>query len=293
MQKTLYNSPKQLKEFLTDNDLGMQKKFGQNFLIDENIRKLLINSIDENINNLASKKIWEIGPGLGAMTSMLLQTGAEITAFEIDRGFIKALTSFFSQNNNFKLIEGDVLKTWQQEIKKSGKPDVFFGNLPYNIASILIADTIEKGVIFNTAVFTVQKEVALRMSATCGTNYSSFSVLCQTFYDVKPIRNIPPQAFWPRPNVDSQAVLMKAKPDVQTLPDKQIFFSLLRGLFSSRRKTIKNNLTKWLKTNSLNLDATSILAQANYAENLRAENLTDTDFLHLAKTIENLKCDFN
>ena len=125
-----YNSPTELKNFLESRNMAMQKKFGQNFLVNGDARKLIIDTLQIK----PGTKIWEIGPGLGAMTYEILQTGAELTVFEIDHGFAAAITEFFAdykEQGKFKLIEGDVLKTWKKELQENGKPDYFFGNLPY------------------------------------------------------------------------------------------------------------------------------------------------------------------
>ena len=188
-----YNSPAELKQILDLNGFSMQKKFGQNFLINEDARKRLIDALDINENST----VWEVGPGLGAMTSEILERGADLSVFEIDRGFASLISQFFKEytdKDHFHLIEGDVLKNWKKQlidVNKGKLPDRFFGNLPYNIAATLIADTIENNVRFEKCVFTVQKEVAIRMAAKPGSeDYSSFSVLCQWAYDVKPLMDL-------------------------------------------------------------------------------------------------------
>ena len=205
-----YNSAKNLKEILDQNGFSMQKKFGQNFLINPDARKKLIDCLDINENT----KVWEIGPGLGAMTSEILERGADLTVFEIDRGFISLISEFFkpyAEKNKFRIIEGDVLKNWKKELER-GKPDRLFGNLPYNIAATIIADTIENNIRFDKCLFTVQKEVAQRMCAKAGSeDYSSFSVLCNWAYDIKPVLDLNGNNFWPKPNVDSRAVMMTPK----------------------------------------------------------------------------------
>ena len=171
-----YNSPAELKAYLEQNGLAMQKKFGQNFLVNGKARATLADSLAVQ----PGMRVWEVGPGLGAMTSELLKRGAVLTVFEIDRGFIDALKTLFSEyeaSGALRIVAGDVLKNWKSEAESHGLPDRFFGNLPYNIAASLIGDTIEAHCRFERAVFTVQKEVAERMCAAVGTaDYSSFSV---------------------------------------------------------------------------------------------------------------------
>lgn len=278
-----YNSASELKQLLDANGFSMQKKFGQNFLINGEARKKLIDTLDINEDST----VWEVGPGLGAMTDEILKRGAKLTSFEIDKGFAKLVQEFFSDysaKNKFNLVEGDVLKTWKKYKDENGIPQRFFGNLPYNIAATIIADTIENDVRFEKCVFTIQKEVAVRMCAKPGTeDYSSFSVLCQWAYDVKPVLDLSGSNFWPRPNVDSRAVLMTKKEDFPRCKDPSLFMKIQRSLFSSRRKTVRNNLSLFLHDNDLVLEC---LKKADIDPMKRAEVLTVDDMLRLSDIVK-------
>jgi 16S rRNA (adenine1518-N6/adenine1519-N6)-dimethyltransferase len=283
-----YNSASALRSFLDKEKLGMQKKFGQNFLINPETRKALAQALDAKKGD----DVWEIGPGLGAMTALLLEKGAKVKAFEIDLGFIRILKNIFSENKNFILVEGDVMKTWREH----QCAPFLFGNLPYNVAAALLADLIEHDCIFSRMVVTVQKEVALRMAASAGTHdYSSFSVLCASAYKVKTLMTIRPSSFYPQPNVDSMAVLLEKK-DAQKYP--AVFYPLVRALFASRRKTIKNNLLTFLSSRfgeSLQnkLTARDLCASVLHNNSLnggeRAESLGQETFLSLALSVDNMR----
>jgi 16S rRNA (adenine1518-N6/adenine1519-N6)-dimethyltransferase len=271
-----YNSASALRTFLEQEGLGMRKKFGQNFLINPVTRKALADALDCKEGD----EVWEIGPGLGAMTALLLERGLTVRAFEIDAGFIRTLKEIFAQEKNFYLVEGDVMKTWSSQ----KNAQFFLGNLPYNIAAVLIAELIEKGCLFTRMVVTVQKEVALRMAASAGSpDYSSFSVLCASAYRVKPLMTIRPSSFYPQPNVDSMGVLLENK-NASEYP--HIFYPLVRALFASRRKTIKNNLTKFTSSKDI---CAAILRENGLTGNERAEKLELEVFLSLAKSIENMR----
>jgi 16S rRNA (adenine1518-N6/adenine1519-N6)-dimethyltransferase len=232
------------------------------------------------------QEVWEIGPGLGAMTAGLLERGAKLTAFEIDPAFSRFLRETFAEEA-FSLVEGDVLKTW------SGVPagDELFllGNLPYNIAAALLGDFIEKGRTFKRMVVTVQREVALRMAAKpAGKDYSSFSVLCSSLYKISLLSVIKSSAFYPAPKVDSQAVRLDLLPDREKLPP--LFYSLLRALFSSRRKTIRNTLSNFASSLIIKSSgeisprelAGQVLKQAGISGDRRPETLAVNDFAALA-----------
>ncbi|MBP5442009.1 MAG: ribosomal RNA small subunit methyltransferase A [Treponema sp.] len=275
-----YNSPLALKNFLEERGMAMQKKFGQNFLVNPQARKRIVTMLDI----APGEAIWEIGPGLGCMTREILDQKANLKAFEIDRGFISILNEIFSgeiNGGNFKIISGDVLKTWQQEAQNE-KPVKLFGNLPYNIASTFIADTIEHGFAFDRCVFTVQKEVAQRICASHSSkNYSSFSVLCQWQYDVSLGAEISAGNFWPRPNVASQTVLLVKKDSPLECSNPKFLVKLIHALFSSRRKTVLNNIKQMLPPG---LEAVEVLEKASIDKNMRAENLTVADYVRLSET---------
>jgi 16S rRNA (adenine1518-N6/adenine1519-N6)-dimethyltransferase len=281
-----FNSAAELRAFLDEKALGMRKKFGQNFLINPAIRQALVDTLEAE----AGESVWEIGAGLGAMTSLLLEKGLCVRAFEIDTGFIGLLNELFSANGNFTLVEGDVLKTWHDQPPAR----YLLGNLPYNIAATLIADLIVRKRFFRRMVVTVQREVAARMAAApCSPEYSSFSVLCASAYNVEPLMIIKGASFYPRPNVDSQAVLMDLRDDAEKHQLPPCFHPLLRGLFSSRRKTIKNNLAAFIASRgkcsvSLQSALDDIFAKSGLDGGDRAETLAFDDFVTLAKIIENM-----
>ena len=276
-----YNSPSQLKELLGTLGFSMQKKFGQNFLINGQIRSQLISMLNLEAEKNGGKgdfpaktpageprsaqtvkpcTVWEIGAGLGAMTQMLLNSCVFLTAFEIDKGFASLLESFFGARRNFKLIQGDVQKTWRKET-----------------------------FVFKTMLFTVQKEAALRVTAERGNkNYTALSVLCARTYGCKIVKIIPPSAFWPRPHVESAALLFTPKNDLTEYKSPAIFTKLVKALFSSRRKTIKNNLNEWLKTKGLGRCTETVLQEAKLDGNLRAETLSLYDFLLLSDIVSDV-----
>lgn len=274
-----YNSPIALKELLETKNMAMQKKFGQNFLVNPKAREQLANALD--ITEGAT--VWEIGPGLGAMTIEILKRGAHLTVFEIDRGFIALLKHIFApyvESGRLKIVEGDVLKTWKTIAQDEGIPHRFFGNLPYNIAASLLADTIENEVRFEKAVITVQKEVALRAMAQPNTqDFSSFSVLCQWAYTLKAVMDLAGGNFWPRPNVDSRAILLTSREDFPRCKIPKHFLKMQRALFLNRRKTIKNNLSTFLSNTE---DALAALKSAEISPEARAESLPIEKMLQLS-----------
>jgi 16S rRNA (adenine1518-N6/adenine1519-N6)-dimethyltransferase len=236
-----YDSPRDLRQFLESRKLGMRKMYGQNFLINGDARRRLLDALEAGRGDA----VWEIGPGIGAMTAGLLERGALVTAFEIDRGFCAVLREFFGAYPGFTLIEGDALKTWP-ESREAG--DYLFGNLPYNAGAALLADFIERKKYFKRMVVTVQKEVARRMAAKPGSkDYSSFSLLCASSYRVTLLPVLKGASFYPEPRVDSQGVRLDLVPGGEAVPYPGCFFPLVRRLFSSRRKTLRNTLKTFIE----------------------------------------------
>ncbi len=288
-----YDSPVSLKAYLDAQGLGMQKKFGQNFLVNRTIRERLVNLLGA----AEGDSVWEVGPGLGSMTALLLDRRLATTAFEIDRGFAASVRTFFSSDPLFRLVEGDALRTWKVEATERGVPKYFFGNLPYNIAATLMGDLIEGGAIFERAVVTVQKEVAQRMAAKPkDPDYSSFTVLVSSAYDARLALSMKPGSFWPRPNVDSAGIVMNRKENPPQPLSELRFRSLVKGLFVSRRKTVKNNLETWLRSlSSVSQDgipsgsvgelAAAVLQTAGVHGIVRAETLTLEEFVAISDAV--------
>jgi 16S rRNA (adenine1518-N6/adenine1519-N6)-dimethyltransferase len=217
----------------------MTKRFGQNFLVNRDSRERVL----EELKAGPGMHVWEIGPGIGAMTALALEAGLAVTAFEIDHGFSRLLKRLFGDNPSFKLVEGDFMDTWKGEYEASGSPDRIFGNLPYNAANAIIASLIEGSLVPPRMIFTVQKEAGLRMIAVPGSkDYSSFSVLCSSACKVKLAFDLGKNSFWPVPRVTSAVVRMIPRPDPIATKDRAGFSAFVRAGFASRRKTLRNTI---------------------------------------------------
>ncbi|MDR2143562.1 MAG: 16S rRNA (adenine(1518)-N(6)/adenine(1519)-N(6))-dimethyltransferase RsmA [Treponema sp.] len=286
-----YNSGAAIRAFLSERGMGIRKKWGQHFLVNPRARSVLVDALDIGDRD----GVFEIGPGMGAMTSLLLEKGARVRAFEIDPGFVAVLRELFSGNlsggegeASFTLVPGDVLKTWEQN--DDGSP-YLLGNLPYTIAAVLVGSLIEKGRFFRRMVITVQKEVALRMAAKRGGgNYSSISVLCASVYDIKLLMTLKAASFYPPPRVDSAALLFTLRDGEK---NRTLFAPLVRALFASRRKTAANNLEHFLSVSGIMGSgvpsrncAEALLAESGIAPKERAENLDYRAFNALADALE-------
>ncbi len=217
----------------------MSKRFGQNFLVDRRARSRILDELKAEGN----ARVWEIGPGIGAMTAMALEAGLQVTAFEIDHGFVRLLNSCFGGRPGFRLVEGDFLRTWQAELEENGAPDRIFGNLPYSAANAIVCSLIEGGLVPPRIVFTMQKEAAQRMAAVPGTkDYSAYSVLCTSACKVRMAFDLGASSFWPAPRVTSTVVTLTPRPNPVGAGNRLAFSAFVRAAFSSRRKMLRNNL---------------------------------------------------
>ncbi len=187
------------------------------------------------------QNVWEIGPGLGAMSGALLDAGVRLTLFEIDPAYCSWLAESLV-SGRLTIIEGNVLRTWPAQWSEAA-PQRILGNLPYNMASSVIASFIESDRVAPLSVFTVQDEMGRRMKAVPETkDYSSFSVLCQTSAYLQDGGRLSPGSFYPAPRVHSRIMLLRAGTPCGEILNPQEFRLIVRSLFASRRKTLGNNL---------------------------------------------------
>ena len=279
-----YDSINELNAVLKSHGLAMSKKFGQNFLISGSARERIVElmNLEENMT------VWEIGPGLGAITHLVLKKNVNLKCFEIDHGFASILESeAFKGETRFSLVEGDALKTL---FKQDEVPDRIIGNLPYNVGSIMIARLIEQSILPERMVFTLQKEVVDRMCAKPNDNdYSSFSVITQIDYENKASLTLKKGCFWPQPQVDSTVVVMEKRKE-PLVPNelRVIFLPHIRALFAQRRKTIKNNLMSSEYGNLGKDKLDSIISKAGLIGTERAETLSFEQLKVLAEAISDI-----
>ncbi|WP_028974096.1 16S rRNA (adenine(1518)-N(6)/adenine(1519)-N(6))-dimethyltransferase RsmA [Spirochaeta cellobiosiphila] len=280
-----YDSPNDIKDLLQSFGFNPRKKWGQNFLINPQARIRIVEALQLE----RDMSVWEVGPGLGAITHHLLDVSSHLTVFEIDPGYIALLQKWFGDIEGFSIVEGDVIKTWKSVRAEKGEAARVVGNLPYNAASSIISSFIDAQYYPEVLVITVQKEMAERMIAKPGNkNYSSFSILCQSTFDVKLTGDLKPGSFFPRPEVVSSIAQMKPHGHIEDIINKDQFFKLVRELFSSKRKTLKNNILGSPLANSLGrervLDAFSDMG---IDIKLRPETISVEQYIGVSNKLQN------
>lgn len=241
---------------------NFKKKYGQNFLKD----KRIIDSIVYKAMVDKDTLVIEVGPGAGALTVPLARECGQVVAFEIDDSLKDILDSALCEYNNVDVIYGDFLDSNVNEVLKkyNYSKKVMVSNLPYYITTPIILKFIEDNIDVSKLVVMVQKEVADRFNAKCGTReYNSLTVFLNYYFDIKKLVNVPRSVFIPEPNVDSVVIELKYKENRLFVKNEEIFFRLVRDSFKFKRKTLRNNLKgydlekieKILKENGLSLQS--------------------------------------
>ena len=243
MARPYLGNPKYTIEVLQKYHFVFQKRFGQNFLIDEHVLEKIIESSGITKDDF----ILEIGPGIGTMTQYLAEAAREVAAVEIDSSLIPILKDTLKDWDNVSVINNDILKTDIKRIadeKNGGKPVKVVANLPYYITTPIIMGLFEKNVPVDSITVMVQKEVADRMQVGPGTkDYGALSLAVQYYAKPEIVANVPPNCFMPRPKVGS-AVIRLTRHEVMQVEtkDEKLMFSIIRASFNQRRKTLANGL---------------------------------------------------
>lgn len=255
-----------------------KKKYGQNFLQDNNI----LNNIVALANITSNDLVIEIGPGGGALTSKLIEKTKKLICFEIDTDLEQHLKQY--EDKGAKIIYGDFLKQDVNEVIKDYEYENLYiiANLPYYITTPIITKIIESKLPVNKCVFMVQKEVANRLSATTSTkDYNSLTIFINYYFSCKKAFDVSKNVFYPKPNVDSAIIELdrREKPLVD-VNDENNFFKLIKDSFVFKRKTLRNNL-KGYDLNKIE----EILQKYGFDLSVRAEALSIDVFADISNNI--------
>ena len=257
-------------------DIKMSKKLGQNFLI----KRGIVDEIVHAAELTPGEPVLEVGPGIGTLTQGLAQSGADVTAIELDRRLLEVLDTTLASYDNVRIVHGDVLKLDVPTIMNH-KPFKVVANLPYYITTPIIMSLLESKLPIERLVVMVQKEVALRMVAQPGTkDYGALSVAVQYYTEPDIVLDVPPKSFLPAPAVTSSVIrcVLRDKPPVDVI-DEKLFFRVVKAGFAQRRKTFSNTM----KTTGLSKDRIEeLLEKANIDGQRRGETFTLQEFADVA-----------
>lgn len=287
MARPYLGNPKYTIEVLQKYHFVFQKRFGQNFLIDEHVLEKIIESSGITKDDF----ILEIGPGIGTMTQYLAEAAREVAAVEIDKTLIPILQDTLKEWNNVTVINNDILKVDIRQLaleKNQGRPIKVVANLPYYITTPIIMGLFENQVPIESITIMVQKEVADRMQVGPGTkDYGALSLAVQYYARPEIVANVPPNCFMPRPKVGSAVIRLERyeQPPVQ-VKDEKLMFRLIRASFNQRRKTLVNGLKNSPELHFSKEEIEQALVNCGLSLTVRGEALTLEQFAQLANAFE-------
>lgn len=285
-------TPSRTNEILKKYHLKTKKSLGQNFIIDTNILRNIVDAgnVDEETT------VIEIGPGIGALTEQIAKKAKEVFAFEIDGRLIPVLEDTLSPYSNVTVFHEDILKVDFEKFQADHLSDasriIVMANLPYYITTPIVMHLLESDLPIEEMILMMQKEVADRLEAKPSTKeYGSLSIAIQAYMGVEVVFTVPRTVFMPQPNIESAIVrLTTLQESPLNVKDERLFFNMMRASFGQRRKTIWNNLRRVLddkekepllrksfessgidpsrRGESLSIDEFSVLADALYDHEL-------------------------
>lgn len=284
------SNPTNTLAVINKHEFAFQKKFGQNFLIDEGI----VNKIVREAGVTKDDFVLEIGPGIGTMTQLLCEQAGGVAAVEIDTNLIPILKVTLAEYDNVTIINEDILKVDIKKLaeeKNGGKPIKVVANLPYYITTPIIMGLFESNVPIDSITVMVQKEVADRMQVGPGTkDYGALSLAVQYYSKPQVVINVPPECFIPRPNVGSAVIrLTRYKEPPVKVRDEKLMFKLIRASFNQRRKTLANGLNNSPEINFSKEEITAAIESLHKGPSIRGEALTLSEFAALSDYFSNIK----
>jgi len=270
-----------LKLALEARGLSPRKRFGQNFLIRPDLARRIADHAHLKIDDVAV----EIGPGTGALTLHLLGRVRRLIAIEKDDGLAEMLAEELAGAPDLEIVHADALEVDLAALaaEHGVAKLVVVGNIPYNITTPILERLFEQRAVVRQAVLLVQKEYADRLAAPAGSPaYGALTLFARFHAVLEPLLTVRPQAFWPRPEVDSMLVrfLMRERPPVD-VPDEALLFRIIRGSFQMRRKQLLNTLEATLELPKERIER--LCRHARIDPRRRGETLTLDEFAKLAK----------
>lgn len=273
-------------EILQKYQFRMQKKYGQNFLIDTNI----LHKIIEAAQITKEDCVLEIGPGIGTMTQYLAEAAGSVIAVEIDKDLIPILEETLGDYDNVTLIHADILKVDLHKLSEEqgrGRPLKVVANLPYYITTPIIMALFESHIPLTSITVMVQSEVADRMQVGPGTkDYGALSLAVQYFAKPEVVARVPASCFIPRPNVDSTVIrLMRHTSPPVEVADEAYLFAVIRASFNQRRKTLVNGLVNAGSLGVTRQQVEEVLEQMGIPKTIRGETFTLERFAELSNRL--------
>lgn len=283
------NTLNKTKSIINKFNIRANKRYGQNFLIDDNILENIVSSSNIGKEDL----VIEIGPGLGNLTEYILQSCKYALLVEIDPKMIEVLEYRFNDRNNFKLVNEDILKVDVDNMIKSIEEEIGYkfknirvvANLPYYITTPILFKLLEDENKIDTITVMIQKEVAERMVANPKSKeYGILTLMVEYFSDAKIEVIVPNSSFIPEPGVTS-AVISLSKRSKYNVKNEKLFFELIHKAFAQRRKKMTNSLIAGKFNNMEKEEIEALFEKCNISLNARAEELEIEKYIEIINNI--------
>jgi 16S rRNA (adenine1518-N6/adenine1519-N6)-dimethyltransferase len=290
------HTPAVLKQIFSQRGITPNKRFGQNFLIDQNT----LLSIPDIAELTEDDVVLEIGAGTGGLTRLLAERSRHVFTVEVDRKLFEMASDILKLYKNVTLINADILKTkhelnpdvpsiilnWLKDHNQAGIKVV--SNLPYNISTPVIVNLLEGNLPIELMVLMLQKEITERMAAMPGTReYGILSIITRLFSEVAVVKTLPPEVFWPRPDVYSALVKISVHREKYAgmITDYPFFRKVVHAIFTSRRKTLLNSLEQLKLPNVSRECLRKVIESMQLDDRVRGEVLTIDQLIFLTENI--------
>ncbi len=281
------STPLRTKLIMERYGFNLKKKFGQNFLIDQNILEGIIEGAEVTKDDV----VIEIGPGIGSLTQYLAEAAKVVIAIEIDQTLIPILTETLSDYDNVSIIQQDVLKVDLNQLieeRWQGQKVKVVANLPYYITTPIIMKIFESHIPLESITVMIQKEVADRMKAKPSTkDYGALTLAVQYYSDPKVVVEVGKNCFIPQPKVGSSVICLKATDKYTSMDlDDTYMFQIIRGAFQQRRKTLVNTLSHQKELELSKDKIRQALDAFDISQTIRGEALNLEQFIELSKFLK-------
>ncbi|WZL81519.1 16S rRNA (adenine(1518)-N(6)/adenine(1519)-N(6))-dimethyltransferase RsmA [Vallitaleaceae bacterium 9-2] len=280
------SKPQRTREIIEKNAFSLKKKYGQNFLINQNILENIISGAELDPEDV----VIEIGPGIGSLTQYIAEQVDQVVAIEIDKTLIPILEETLAEYGNVHIINEDILKVDLKAMIDQQYPNrkiKIVANLPYYITTPIIMKIFEEHIPVDSITIMIQEEVADRMQASPSTKeYGALSLAVQYYSHPKVLVKVPPSSFVPQPKVGSSVIRLEVNDHYKKqTEDDEFLFKLIRGAFQQRRKTLVNTLAHQPGIDISKEEIRQALKKIGVSEKIRGEALSLEQFIELAKEL--------
>lgn len=290
------HTPSVLKQLFTQRGITPNKRFGQNFLTDQNTLVCIPDIADLRKDDV----VLEIGTGTGGLTRLLAARSRHVFTIEVDKKLFELSSDILKLYNNVNLVHADILKTKHELnpyitslilnwLREHDQPRIkVVANLPYHISTPLIINLLEDTLPIDLMVLMLQKEITDRMLAIPGTReYGILSVITRLYSEVEVVKTLPPEVFWPRPEVHSAIVRIVVHKEryAGSITDYPFFKKIIHAIFTSRRKTLINSLEKLDFPKISRERLKGVIKDMQLDERVRGEVLSVDQLISLSETI--------